>query len=59
MAVPDRRVTKDGFEMQYGINHLGHFLLTHLLWPKLVKSDFFRVINISSKAHIISIKNLK
>jgi NAD(P)-dependent dehydrogenase (short-subunit alcohol dehydrogenase family) len=37
--------------MQYGINHLGHFYLTHLLWPKLNKSNFFRVINISSIAH--------
>ena len=37
--------------MQYGINHLGHFYLTHLLWPKLNKSNFFRVINISSITH--------
>ncbi len=37
--------------MQYGINHLGHFYLTHLLWPKLNKSNFFRVINLSSLAH--------
>lgn len=57
MAVPDRRLTKDGFEMQYGTNHLGHFLLTHLLWPKLLKSDFFRVINVSSKAHTICMDN--
>jgi NAD(P)-dependent dehydrogenase (short-subunit alcohol dehydrogenase family) len=37
--------------MQYGINYLGHFYLTHLLWPKLNKSNFFRVINLSSIAH--------
>jgi NAD(P)-dependent dehydrogenase (short-subunit alcohol dehydrogenase family) len=51
MAIPQRTLTRDGFEMQYGINHLGHFYLTHLLWPKLTKSEFFRVINISSMAH--------
>ena len=37
--------------MHYGVNHLGHFYLTHLLWPKLQKSSFFRVINVSSLAH--------
>ena len=37
--------------MQYGVNHLGHFYLTHLLWRKLNNSPFFRVINVSSLAH--------
>ena len=51
MAIPKRKVTKDGFEMQWGVNHLGHFYLTSLLWSKISASPFFRVINVSSLAH--------
>ena len=48
MALP-RRLTKDGFEMQLGTNHLGHFALTGLLLPKLRAA---RVVTISSGAHL-------
>lgn len=51
MAIPQRKVTKEGIEMQWGINHLGHFYLTHLLWAKIKKSEQFRVVNVSSLAH--------
>lgn len=46
MAIPERR-TADGFEMQVGTNHLGHFALTNLLLPHVTD----RVVTLSSQAH--------
>ena len=43
--------TRDGFEMQFGVNYLGHFLLTHLLIPLLAKAQKSRIIHVSSIGH--------
>ena len=51
MALPEKRVTQDGFEMQIGINHFGHFYLTYHLWSCIRKSVNPRVINLSSLGH--------
>lgn len=50
MAIP-RLVTVDGFEMQLGTNHLGHFALTGQLLPALSQKFGSRVVNVSSTAH--------
>jgi NAD(P)-dependent dehydrogenase (short-subunit alcohol dehydrogenase family) len=50
MALP-RRTTTDGFEMQFGTNHFGHFALTGLLLPLLLKADAPRVVTVSSQGH--------
>jgi NAD(P)-dependent dehydrogenase (short-subunit alcohol dehydrogenase family) len=51
MAIPTRTFTKDGFETQFGTNHLGHFALTALLLPSLLASPSPRVTVVSSGAH--------
>ena len=51
MALPDREVTADGFERQFGTNHLGHFALTGLLFPALLKAAAPRVVTVASLAH--------
>jgi NAD(P)-dependent dehydrogenase (short-subunit alcohol dehydrogenase family) len=50
MALP-RTLTEDGFEMQIGTNHLGHFALTGLLLPALFRAKSARIVNVSSQAH--------
>lgn len=50
MAIPLQR-TAEGFEMQFGVNHLGHFALTGKLWPLLKRIPGSRIVNVSSYAH--------
>jgi NAD(P)-dependent dehydrogenase (short-subunit alcohol dehydrogenase family) len=50
MTPPRRRVTVDGFELQFGVNYLGHFALTSHLLPLLRKATASRVVSVSSIA---------
>jgi len=53
VMAPPRRLTKDGFESQFGSNHLGHFALTGLLLGPLLAAPEPRVVTLSSGAHRI------
>ena len=46
-----RGLTRSGFELAFGTNHVGHFLFTVLLAPRLRESPSSRIVNVSSKAH--------
>lgn len=50
MAIPEAK-TADGFEMQFGVNHLGHYALTALLLPPLLRAEAARVVTVTSTAH--------
>jgi NAD(P)-dependent dehydrogenase (short-subunit alcohol dehydrogenase family) len=50
MGLPERR-TADGFEMQLGVNHLGHWALTARLMPALLRAPAARVVSVTSTAH--------
>ncbi|KAM3077496.1 hypothetical protein ACMFMG_006835 [Clarireedia jacksonii] len=55
MALQEFSTTPDGIEMQFGVNHIGHFLLTNLLMDKiLVSGKGGRIVNVSSLGHIMS-----
>jgi NAD(P)-dependent dehydrogenase (short-subunit alcohol dehydrogenase family) len=53
MALPHGR-TADGFETQFGVNHLGHFALTGLLLPRLLETPGSRVVTVSSALHALA-----
>ncbi|WP_329339482.1 oxidoreductase [Streptomyces sp. NBC_00663] len=53
MALP-YGTTADGFETQFGVNHLGHFALTGLLLPRLLDTPAARVVTVSSGAHALA-----
>lgn len=51
LAPPKRRLTADGYELQFGTNHLGHFVLTGLLLPALLSASPARVVTVASLTH--------
>ncbi|MER5399545.1 oxidoreductase [Streptomyces sp. NPDC002599] len=53
MALP-YGTTADGFETQFGVNHLGHFALTGLLFPLIAKTPGARIVTVSSMVHALS-----
>jgi NAD(P)-dependent dehydrogenase (short-subunit alcohol dehydrogenase family) len=50
MGIPERK-TVDGYEMQFGVDHLGHWTLTALLLPALVRTPGARIVTVTSSAH--------
>lgn len=52
VMVPPYTITEDGFELQIGTNHLGHFAFTGLLLPNLMATPGSRVVTLSSTAHL-------
>ncbi len=50
MATPESQ-TADGFELQFGVNHLGHWVLTAELLPALLRAGAARVVSVTSTAH--------
>lgn len=54
MAVPDRRLSPEGHELQFATNHLGHFRLALGLLPALRAAGGARVVSVSSRAHLNS-----
>jgi NAD(P)-dependent dehydrogenase (short-subunit alcohol dehydrogenase family) len=51
VMMPPYGLTKDGFELQFGTNHLGHFALTGLLMPSLLAAPGSRIVTVSSNGH--------
>jgi NAD(P)-dependent dehydrogenase (short-subunit alcohol dehydrogenase family) len=52
MGIPEAK-TADGFEMQFGVDHLGHWMLTALLLPALLRTPGARIVTVTSTAHLM------
>jgi len=51
VMMPPRTLTRQGHELQFGVNHLAHFALTALLWPRMQRRRDARIVTISSGLH--------
>jgi len=51
VMVPPASKTKQGYELQFGVNHIGHFALTGMLLDLLMATNGVRIVNVSSSAH--------
>ena len=58
MFPPRRETTEDGFELQFGVNHLGHFLLTGLLKDRVIETGG-RFVTVSSLAHKLGLRRIR
>ena len=58
VMAPPYQLTSDGFELQFGVNYLGHFLLTNLLLPRLNAASEGRIVNVSSMGHRLNLLDL-
>ncbi len=54
LVLGERQTTEEGFETLFGVNHLGHFLLTRLLLDRLRNSPPARIVNVSSLGHVLA-----
>ncbi|MFJ5894620.1 oxidoreductase [Streptomyces sp. NPDC093064] len=59
VMAPPYGTTADGFETQFGVNHLGHFALTGLLLPRLLDTPGARVVTVSSMMHALANVDLR
>ena len=51
VMMPPRTLTRQGHELQFGVNHLAHFALTALLWPRMQRRRDARIVTVSSELH--------
>ena len=59
LTMAEHVLTDDGYETTFAVNHLAYFLLTHELYPHLVKAPDARVVNVASDSHFQTSMNFE